>query len=159
MPGTKTPKTPPPALRSKLAAQISYERAYASTLVAQTEIPAWTGNDGNGSWADYLNWTGGLPSTVSPPFPLLAATNPNLPKQTTANFFNAPTNTVITLDGSQSITQLAFSGAFSYTITPGTGGSLTMTGASASVSVSGSHAIAARLGASQLRWRHGDTRR
>ena len=124
------------------AAQISYERAYASTLVTQTEVPAWTGNDGSSSWADYLNWTGGLPSTVNPPFPLLAASNPNLPKQTTANFFNAPANTVITLDGSQSITQLAFSGAFSYTITPGTGGSLTMTGAGASVSVSGSHVIA-----------------
>ena len=118
-------------------------RAYASTLVTQTEIPAWTGNDGSGSWADYLNWTGGLPSTVNPPFPLLAASNPNLPKQTTANFFNAPANTTITLDGNQSITQLAFSGAYSYTITPGTGGSLTLTGSGASISVSGSHAIAA----------------
>ena len=128
---------------AQAAAQISYERAYASTLVTQTEIPAWTGNDGTGSWADYLNWTGGLPSTTSPPFPLLAASNPNLPKQTTANFFNAPANTVITLDGSQSITQLAFSGAFSYTITPGTGGSLTLTGTGASVSVtSGSHVVA-----------------
>ncbi len=129
-----------------LAAQISYERAYASTLVTQTEIPAWTGNDGTGSWADYLNWTGGLPSTTSSPFPLLAASNPALPKQTTANFFNASANTVITLDGLQSITHLAFSGPFSYTITPGTGGSLTLTGSGASVSVtSGSHKISSAV--------------
>ena len=141
------------------AAQISYERAYASTLVTQTEVPAWTGNDGSGSWADYLNWTGGLPSTTSPPFPLLAASNPTLPKQTTANFFNAPANTVITLDGSQSITQLAFSGAFSYTITPGTGGSLTLTGTGASISVSGSHENRGAPGAGQLHQRHGGKHR
>ena len=59
-----------------LANQLAYERAYASTLVTQTEVPAWTGNDANTSWADYLNWTGGLPSTTSAPFPLLATYDP-----------------------------------------------------------------------------------
>jgi hypothetical protein len=130
-----------------LAAQISYERAYASTLVVQTEVPAWTGNDGTTSWADYLNWTGGLPSTVSAPFPLLASTNPDLPKQTAANFLTAITaNTTITLDGDQSITNLSFGSPYSYTIAPGTGGSLTMTGSGASIAVtSGSHFITAGL--------------
>ena len=95
----RPPATPP----TDLAAQISYEKAYASTLVVQSEVPAWTGNDGSTSWGDYLNWTGGLPSTTSAPFPLLASTNPNLPKQTAANFLNAiKTNTTITLDGNQS---------------------------------------------------------
>ena len=128
-----------------LAAQISYEKAYASTLVVQSELPAWTGNDGSTSWGDYLNWTGGLPSTTSAPFPLLASTNPNLPKQTTANFLNAiKTNTTITLDGNQSITNLSFGNTFSYTIAPGTGGSLTVAGSGASISVtSGSHTISA----------------
>jgi hypothetical protein len=128
-----------------LAAQISYEKAYASTLVVQSELPAWTGNDSSTSWGDYLNWTGGLPSTTSAPFPLLASTNPNLPKQTAANFLNAiKTNTAITLDGNQSITNLSFGSAFSYTIAPGTGGSLTVSGSGASISVtSGSHTISA----------------
>jgi len=130
-----------------LANQEAYEKAYASTLVVQTEVPAWTGNDGNASWADYLNWTGGLPSTASAPYPLLASTNPNLPKQTTANFLNAvKANTTITLDGNQSITNLSFGSAFSYTIAPGTGGSLTMSGSGASIAVtSGSHFITAGL--------------
>jgi hypothetical protein len=128
-----------------LAAQISYEKAYASTLVVQSELPAWTGNDGSTSWGDYLNWTGGLPSTTSAPFPLLASTNPNLPKQTAANFLNAiKTNTAITLDGNQSITNLSFGSAFYYTIAPGTGGSLTVAGSGASISVtSGSHTVSA----------------
>ena len=130
-----------------LASQISYERAYASTLVVQTEVPAWTGNDGTTSWADYLNWTGGLPSTLNGPFPLLAATNPNLPKQTTASFLTAiKANTTITLDGNQSITNLSLGSSFSYTIAPGTGGSLTMSGSGASIGVtSGSHFITAGL--------------
>jgi hypothetical protein len=130
-----------------LANQEAYEKAYASTLVVQTEVPAWTGNDGTTSWADYLNWTGGLPSTTSAPFPLLASTNPNLPKQTAANFLTAITaNTTITLDGNQSITNLSFGSPYSYTIAPGTGGSLTMTGSGASIAVtSGSHSIIAGL--------------
>jgi hypothetical protein len=51
-----------------LAAQLSYERAYASTLAVQTEVPTWTGNSGTDlSWSNYLNWTGGLPSTTQNP--------------------------------------------------------------------------------------------
>jgi hypothetical protein len=126
---------------------ISYENAYASTMVVQTEVPCWTGNNASvtgNSWADYLNWTGGLPSTTSVPFPLLAASNPNLPKQTSANFYNLPASTLITLDGNQSTTNLLFSSSNSVTISPGTGGSLTMTGTAASISVtSGSHTISA----------------
>ncbi|HEX5472968.1 MAG TPA: hypothetical protein VFW73_13835 [Lacipirellulaceae bacterium] len=126
---------------------ISYENSYASTMVVPTEIPCWTGNNASvtgNSWADYLNWTGGLPSTTSAPFPLLAASNPNLPKQTSANFYNLPATTIITLDGNQSVTNLLFSSSNSVTIGPGTGGSLTMTGTAASISVaSGSHTISA----------------
>jgi hypothetical protein len=126
---------------------ISYENAYASTMVVPTEVPCWTGNNASvtgNSWADYLNWTGGLPSTSGAPFPLLAASNPNLPKQISANFYNLPTSTVVTLDSDQSVTNLLFSSFNPVTISPGTGGSLTMTGTAASISVaSGSHTISA----------------
>lgn len=119
-----------------LANQLAYEKAYASTMVVQTEVPTWTGNDGTDSWNDYLNWTGGLPSTTSAPYPLLASTNPNLPKQTTANFYGAiSANTTITLDGNQSITNLGFNSPYSYTIAPGSGGTLTITGSGATISV------------------------
>jgi hypothetical protein len=130
-----------------LANQEAYEKAYASTLVTQSEVPTWTGNDGTASWNDYLNWTGGLPSTTSAPFPLLASTNPNLPFQTTANFMGAiQANTTITLDGNQSITNLTFNNANSYTIAQGTGGTLTITGSGASIGVTtGSHFITAPL--------------
>lgn len=127
--------------------QESYEAAYDSTLVTQTEIPAWTGIDGSTSWNDYLNWTGGLPSTISAPYPLLASDDPNLPKQTTANFLTAiQANTTITLDGNQSITTLSFGSPYSYTIAPGSSGVLTMSGANSSISVTqGSHFITAGL--------------
>ncbi|HWB54678.1 MAG TPA: hypothetical protein VG722_10815, partial [Tepidisphaeraceae bacterium] len=133
------------------ATRISYEKAYASTLVVQTEVPCWTGNDSSvtgDSWADYLNWTGGLPSTVNAPYPLLATANPNLSKQTAANFLSnanlSAGGTTVTLDGSQSITTMTFDSASSYTIAPGTGGSLTLTGANPSITVtSGSHYITA----------------
>jgi hypothetical protein len=132
-----------------LAAQLSYERAYAATMVVQSEVPTWTGNGGTStSWNDGFNWTGGLPSTTKAPFPLLAATNPNLPKQTNANFLNTiRTNTTVTLDGDQSATKLSFdSTPYSYTVAPGTGGTLTLTGSSATLDAkSGTHAISAGL--------------
>jgi len=129
----------------------SYENAYASTLVVQTELPCWTGNNSNitgNTWSDYTNWTGGLPSTVNAPYPLLASANPNLPKQTAANFFSranpsAPGIT-ITLDGNQSITTMTFDSANPYTIAPGTGGTLSFTGVNSSITgASGSHFISA----------------
>jgi autotransporter-associated beta strand protein len=128
-----------------LAAQISYEEAYASTLVVQSEIPTWTGEDGTGSWSDYLNWTGGLPSTVNAPYPLLASTNPNLPKQTAANFLDTiQTPTTITLDGNQSITTMSFGSTYAYTVAPGTGGVITFTGTNPSITVTlGSPTISA----------------
>jgi hypothetical protein len=131
-----------------LAAQLSYERAYASTLVVQSEVPTWTGNSGADlSWSNYLNWTGGLPSTTQHPFPLLASTNPDLPKQTTANLYNTiRVDTTVTLDGNQSVTTLGFDSPYHYTIAPGTGGSLTITGSGAAINVlSGLHTITAPL--------------
>jgi hypothetical protein len=131
-----------------LAAQFSYERAYASTLTVQSEIPTWTGNAGTtNTWADGFNWAGGLPSTTQNPYPLLAPTNPDLPKQTTANLFKTiKVNTTITLDADQSVTRLAFDSPFSYTLAPGNAGSLTLAGASPSIAVlSGSHKITAPL--------------
>ncbi len=131
-----------------LAAQLSYERAYASTMVVQSEVPTWIGNSGtDNSWSNYLNWTGGLPSTTQNPYPLLALSNPTLPKQTTANLYNTiAANTTITLDGNQSVTHLGFDSPNSYTIAPGSGGSLTITGTAATLNVlSGSHFITAPL--------------
>ncbi|HEX8522916.1 MAG TPA: hypothetical protein VF669_11705 [Tepidisphaeraceae bacterium] len=128
-----------------LTNQINYERAYAATLVVQTEVPTWTGNGGTSSWANGFNWTGGLPSTVNAPYPLLASTNPTLAKQTTANFFNTiKFGTIVTLDGNQSVTRLAFDSTVAYSIAPGTGGTLSLTGSGASVEVkSGTHTVTA----------------
>jgi hypothetical protein len=131
-----------------LANQLSYERAYAATMVVQTEVPTWTGNAGTtNTWGDGFNWTGGLPSTTQHPFPLLAATNPNLLRQTTANFFDTiKSNTTVTLDGNRTVTRLAFDSPYAYTIARGTGGLLTLSGTGASLSVQeGSHAISANV--------------
>jgi autotransporter-associated beta strand protein len=81
---------------------------------------------------------------------LLAAANPDLPKQTAANFLSnanpSAGGTTITLDGSQSITTMTFDSANPYTIAPGTGGSLTLTGTNPSITVNqGSHYITSTL--------------
>lgn len=141
---------------SSNAALVSYVNAYASTMVLPTEIPCWTGNDSSitgNSWADYLNWTGGRPSTTQFPYdPLLnnAANAGVIPQQTAANFLShanpSSSGTTITLDGNQSVTTMTFNSPNPYTIAPGTGGSLTLSGANSSISVNqGSHSITAAL--------------
>ncbi len=133
---------------------ISYENAYASTMVVQTEVPCWTGNNASvtgNSWADYLNWTGGLPTTTQFPYDPLLNNSYNvglIQHQTAANFFSnanpSAAGTTITLDGNQSITMMTFDSPQPYTIAPGTGGSLNIAGTAASISVtSGSHTISA----------------
>ena len=107
-------------------------------MVLQTEIPCWTGNNSSitgNSWADYLNWTGGLPSTTQFPYDPLLNNSYNvgvIQHQTAANFLSnanpSAGGTTITLDGNQSITTMTFDSPHSYTIAPGTGGSLTLTG-------------------------------
>src|SRR6185437_13915307 len=127
--------------------------AYASTMVLQTEIPCWTGNNSSvsgNSWADYLNWTGGLPSTTQFPYDPLLNNSYNvgvIQHQTAANFLSnanpSAGGTTITLDGNQSITTMTFDSPHSYTIAPGTGGSLTLAGLGAAVTVAqGAHMIA-----------------
>ena len=115
---------------SSNATLLSYVNAYASTMVLQTEIPCWTGNNSSitgNSWADYLNWTGGLPSTTQFPYDPLLNNSYNvgvIQHQTAANFLSnanpSAGGTTITLDGNQSITTMTFDSPHSYTIAPGT---------------------------------------
>jgi hypothetical protein len=116
------------------AEQIEHEYYYRSRLVLPGQQPQWLSDDVinvNGtsiplSWNQPLNWIGGVPNGTS----------------AIANFYR--TNTAprtITLDGPQTVGTLTFDSPFSYTITSGNAGSLTIDG---SISVSsGQHTITA----------------
>ena len=119
------------------AEQIEHEYYYRTRLVLPGQQPQWlsdTAINVNGttiplSWAEQLNWLGGVPNANG----------------AIANFYK--TNTAartITLDGSKTVGTLSFNSSSSYTISPGTGGSLTLnnsgTGANVSVPL-GTHSI------------------
>ncbi len=119
------------------AEQIQHEYWYRTRLVLPGQQPQWLSDDSinvNGtviplSWSEQLNWIGGVPNAPG----------------AVANFFR--TNTAartITLDGSQTVGSMSFNSSFGYTITPGSGGTLTLNngGAGAGVIVPvGTHAI------------------
>jgi autotransporter-associated beta strand protein len=99
------------------AEQIEHEYYYRSRLVLPTQKPQWLSDSAinvNGttiplSWNQPLNWLGGVPNASG----------------AEANFWRTLTaNRSITLDGSKTIGSLLFDSPFSYTITPGTGGSI-----------------------------------
>src|SRR6185437_1925963 len=121
------------------AEQIEHEYYYRTRLVLPGQQPQWLSDAAftigdaatpvNLSWSQQLNWLGGVPNAPG----------------AVANFYR--TNTAarsITLDGSKTVGTLSFNSANSYTISPGTGGSLTLnnsgTGANVSVPL-GTHAI------------------
>jgi hypothetical protein len=121
------------------AEQIQHEYWYRTRLVLAGQQPQWlpdgaynvNGTDIPLSWGQELNWLGGIPNA----------------SDAIANFFR--TNTAartVTLDGSYTVSTLSFNSPTSYTITPGNGGTLTLTGTGANITVpQGTHTIAAPL--------------
>ena len=119
------------------AEQIQHEYYYRSRLVLPSQKPQWlsdTAINVNGtnvplSWNQPLNWLGGVPNSAD----------------AEANFWRTTTaNRAITLDGSKTVGTLTFDSSFSYTISPGTGGSIVFNDSSTFadlVSDQGNHTI------------------
>lgn len=120
------------------AEQIQHEYYYRSRLVLPGQKPQWLSDSAinvNGttiplSWSQPLNWVGGVPNAAG----------------AEVNFWRTLTaNRSITLDGSKTLGKLTFDSPYSYTITPGTGGSLSFnnSGSTATlISNQGSHTLA-----------------
>src|SRR6185295_9326085 len=101
------------------AEQIQHEYYYRSRLVLPGQKPQWLSDSAinvNGttiplSWNQPLNWVGGVPNATG----------------AQVNFWRTLTaNRTITLDGSKTLGKLTFDSPYSYTIAPGTGGSLVL---------------------------------
>ncbi|HEY3393729.1 MAG TPA: autotransporter-associated beta strand repeat-containing protein [Lacipirellulaceae bacterium] len=99
------------------AEQIQHEYYYRSRRVLRSQLPQWLSDTAisvNGtviplSWNQPLNWLGGVPNSAGG----------------VANFWRTNTaSRTITLDGSKTVGTLTFTSPQSYTISPGTGGSL-----------------------------------
>jgi autotransporter-associated beta strand protein len=119
------------------AEQIQHEYYYRTRRVLATQQPQWLSDNAinvNGtviplSWSQPLNWLGGVPNTSG----------------AVANFWRTlKASRAITLDGNKTIGRLTFDSPYSYTISPGTGGSLIFndSGSTATlVSSQGNHTI------------------
>jgi len=118
------------------AEQIQHEYYYRSRRVLPTQKPQWLSNSAINvggatiplSWSQPLNWLGGVPNASG----------------AEANFWRTLTaNRTITLDGNKTIGKLSFDSPFSYTVSPGTGGSLLFnnSGAATLTSNQGAHTI------------------
>ena len=101
------------------AEQIQHEYYYRSRLVLPGQKTQWLSDSAinvNGttiplSWNQPLNWIGGVPNATG----------------AEVNFWRTlKANRTITLDGSKTLGKLTFDSPFSYTISPGTGGSLVL---------------------------------
>ncbi|HEV8605723.1 MAG TPA: autotransporter-associated beta strand repeat-containing protein [Tepidisphaeraceae bacterium] len=95
------------------------------------DLPQWN-VDASGSWSTAANWTGGIPNSAT----------------ATANFLGKITAArAITLDGNKQVQQLVLDNANKYTITPGSGGTLTVgNGTTGSITTTtGTHEISALL--------------
>jgi autotransporter-associated beta strand protein len=99
------------------AEQIQHEYYYRSRRVLRSQQPQWLSDSAinvNGtviplSWSQPLNWLGGVPNAAG----------------AVANFWRTNTaSRTITLDGSKTVGTLSFISPQSFTISPGTGGSL-----------------------------------
>jgi autotransporter-associated beta strand protein len=102
------------------------------TISAAGLLTEWL-NAGGGTWGSDANWSNTSPNMAS----------------ATANFFGAATApATVTLDGAKTVGAIAFNNANGYTITPGTGGTLTLDNGPGAAQVSattGSHAVNAPL--------------
>src|SRR5688572_23859668 len=123
------------------AEQLQHEYFYRSRLALRSQQPQWLSDSAinvNGtviplSWGQPLNWIGGVPNGPG----------------AVANFYR--TNTAartVTLDGDKTAGVVTFNSPSSYTISPGTGGTLTLAAGASPPVVSvaqGSHTIAANV--------------
>lgn len=119
------------------AEQIQHEYYYRSRLVLPTQKPQWLSDSAinvNGttislSWNQPLNWVGGVPNANG----------------AAANFWRTlSASRTITLDGSKTIGAMLFDSPFNYTLSAGTGGSLTFNNPGNSATITsnqGSHNI------------------
>ncbi len=124
-----------------LAEQIQHEYYYRTRFALATEKPQWLSDSAlniNGttiplSWAQPLNWKGDIPNAAG----------------AEVNFWRTLTaNRIITLDGNKTAGKIAFDSPFSYTISPGTGGSLLLnnSGSPATLTSSqGDHTVSASV--------------
>jgi autotransporter-associated beta strand protein len=99
------------------AEQIQHEYYYRTRRVLHSQKPQWLSDSAinvNGttialSWSQDLNWLGGVPNSVG----------------AEVNFWRTLTaNRTITLDGNKTVGIVTFDSPYSYTVSPGTGGSL-----------------------------------
>lgn len=119
------------------AEQIEHEYYYRSRLVLPGEKPQWLSDSAinvNGttiplSWNQPLNWLGGVPNA----------------KGAEVNFWRTLTSSrTVTLDGNKTVGSMLFDSAYTYTISPGSGGSIIFdnSGAGATLTSSqGGHVI------------------
>jgi autotransporter-associated beta strand protein len=119
------------------AEQIQHEYYYRTRLTLASEQPQWLSDSAinvNGttiplSWSQFLNWKGGVPNIAG----------------AEANFWRTLTaNRTITLDGNKTVGKITFDSPFSYTISPGTGGSLVFNNAGSPATLTssqGNHTI------------------
>jgi autotransporter-associated beta strand protein len=101
------------------AEQIQHEYYYRTRRVLASQQPQWLSDSAinvNGtviplSWSQPLNWLGGVPDAAG----------------AVANFWRTNTaSRTITLDGTKTVGTLSFTSAQSFTISPGSGGTLIM---------------------------------
>jgi hypothetical protein len=123
------------------AEQIQHEYYYRSRLALASQQPQWlsdTAINVNGtviplSWNQPLNWKGGVPNASG----------------AIANFYRTNNAArIVTLDGAKSIGALSFNSPSSYTINPGTGGSITLNNGASAASLTvaqGAHTLAVPL--------------
>ena len=119
------------------AEQIQHEYYYRTRRVLASQKPQWLSDSAinvNGtvvplSWSQPLNWLGGVPNAIG----------------AEVNFWRTNTTSrTITLDGTKTAGTLTFTSPFSYTIAPGTGGTLILNNSASPatlISDQGSHTI------------------
>jgi autotransporter-associated beta strand protein len=123
------------------AEQIQHEYYYRTRRVLASQRPQWLSDSAinvNGtviplSWNQPLNWLGGVPNAAG----------------AEVNFWRTlKANRSITLDGNNTAGKMLFDSSFSYTIFPGTGGTLTFNNSGANSTLTsnqGNHTIATNV--------------
>jgi len=126
----------------------SYEYAYRSQQTMWTEGSQWVGESNATQTFSTTSWNGTNPTLMEGSTVVIDWMG-GVPNSAgaVANFYkNLTTNQTVTLDGSKTVGTINFNSNFSFLITPGSGGTLTLdnSGNTASVNlVQGNHSITA----------------